>query len=504
MRIKSSVNNILTASVGQLINILIQFIMRTIFIKQLSAEYLGLNGLFTNIISMLSFAELGLGNAIVYSLYKPLADRDYEKMKSLLIFYKKSYTVVGISIFILGILSVQYIEFFIKDIPNIPNIKLIYILFILNSVISYFYSYKSSFLMADQKGYIYNIYYFFFKLICTIIQIIILLLTSNYIVFLICQIIFTWISNYFIHVKFEVIYEELSKVEYKKVDKTTFNEIIKNTLAMVTHKLGWIVVFATDNILISKYVGLISTGIYSNYKMIISTIEGIIGQVFAAITASVGNLVVSESSKKVEEIFNTMYFASFWISGFSAIALISLINLFIDMWVGESLRFNKWIVLILIINFYIGGMRRVVLVFRDAYGLFWNDRYKALFEAAINLTVSIILVKKLGTIGIFIGTLISTLITCFWIEPYILYKYGFKSSMYKYFKKYILYVIVTIVAGLINIFLCSLITGDILISFILKMLISIFVPNIVFLIVFYNSKDLKMLLNIFKKIVYNN
>lgn len=502
MRTKSSLINLFFANLGQSLGLLISFFARIVFIQILGVEYLGLNSLFTNILSILTLVELGIGPAIAFSLYKPLADKDIEKVKSLMKLYKKAYISIGLIILILGVSFTPFLDIFIKAIPGIPNMHLIFMLFVINVAISYFYSYKRSLIISDQKRYIATIYRYSFFIILNIIQIIILYLTRNFVLFLLCQIVATLIENIMVSNKADKLYPYLKESNVQKVDQSTLKQISKNVRAMLVHKLGGVVVNSTDSIIISKFVGLVQLGLYSNYQLITNALNIVTTQVFSSITASVGNLGATEKDDKKRFIFNVVFFLNFWIYGFIAICLIVLVNPFIELWIGKKYVLSTIVVSIIIFNFYLYGMRKGVLTFRDALGIYWYDRHKPIFESIINLVASLILVKQVGLVGVFIGTTISTLTTCFWVEPYVLYKYGLRSPVSPFFIRYLVYFIVTVSTCFITLGLTNIFNEVNLKNFILQLIICIVVPNGVFVALFHRTKEFKYLFNILHKFIF--
>lgn len=501
-RTKSSLLNFLCAMIGQGFGLIVSFISRIFFIKILGSEYLGLNGLFTNILTVLSLTELGVGNAINYSLYKPLANHDKIKCKMLMNLYQKIYIIIGIIILFLGILITPFLSLFIKDIPNINNINLIYILFVINTAISYFFSYKRNLIIADQNRYIATIYRYGMYVLLNIVQIIYLIITKNYIGFLIIQILATLMENILVSKKANQMYPYLKEKTKIPLDNETKNEIIKNTKAMMMHKIGGVVVNSTDNIILSRFVGLVSVGLYSNYYLIINALNLILGQVFSSLTASIGNLCANSERTKQYDIFKKINFLTFWISCFSTISLFCLFNPFITIWIGSKYLFSFEIVLILVINFYITIMRQSVLTFREAAGLFYKDRYKALLEAFINIIASIILVTKFGAFGVFLGTFISSITTCLWVEPYILYKFGFHQKVSNYFKIYLKQIVLTFIITIITYIFCSFININIYLSFFIKCLICLILPNLILYVIYKDSEEFKYFYDkIFTKII---
>ncbi|WP_039657105.1 lipopolysaccharide biosynthesis protein [Clostridium tyrobutyricum] len=500
MRVENSVKNLGVSWVGYALKLILSFIARSIFIKVLNQEYLGINGLFTNILSLLSLAELGVGSAIIFSLYKPIHENDTKNIVSIMQFYKKVYTGIGIIIGVLGISLMPFLGIFIKDIPNISNLKLIYGLYVFNTAVSYFFVYKSAFITANQKNYIVTLNTNIFNLFGIIFQTVALIVTSNFIFYLIIQVIFTILGNANIARIANNMYPFLKNKNKVKLDKNIYHDIIKNTGALVLHKIGGVIVFSTDNVILSKIVGLVSVGLYSNYSMILNSLESIMSQVFTAISASVGDLGTTKDTKKKIDMFYIAFFTDFWIYSFASVSLIVLFNPLIKLWVGENYILGIPIVLVLILNFYIKGMRNSVLTFKDAFGLFWYNKYMPIGECIINLGASILLAKMYGTIGVFIGTTISSVATCLWIEPKVLYKYGFKVSIKKYIIRYIIYFMLTCGIGFITYMLCDFLHGNTLIIFISKLLICLAIPNIIVILIFCRTKEFKYLWNIFMKL----
>ncbi|KML07885.1 hypothetical protein VL06_03210 [Rossellomorea marisflavi] len=496
-RTNNSIRNIKFAIIGQGMALIVSFIARMVFVKVLGAEYLGVNGLFTNLLSILAFAELGIGTAITYSMYKPLAVRDINQIKTLMRLFKRAYLTIGTSILILGLSFTPFLDKLLKDMPNIDHLPLIYIMFVINSSISYFYSYKRSLIIADQKYHIDTLYRYGFKIALDILQIIVLLITKNFLLFLALQTVMTFLQNLSISRKAEKMYPYIKEKNIKKMDVGTKNTIIKNVKALIYHKVGSIVVMGTDNILISKFVGIAAVGIYSNYYLIIGAVNTVSGVMFQSMTASIGNLGVTANKEKKLFVFDCLNFITFWIYGFSSIALLILFNPFIEIWLGDEFLFPMLITLLIVLNFYVGSMRKSVLTFREALGLYWYDRYKPLFEAGINLVVSIILVNKIGISGVFVGTFFSTITTCFWVEPYILYKHGFNHPVRSYFFRYLFYTLTIVFTGYVTWTITEKVGSSSILALILKICIVTIVPNVIFGIFYSKTKEFKY----FKKLI---
>lgn len=457
-RTGNSAKNVITGIGGQVISLVAQFVCRTVFVYTLDKEYLGVNGLFSNILTLLSLTELGFGTALIYSMYKPIAENDKAAICKLMNLYKYIYRIVAAVILGIGLCLIPFLRYLVSGDTSIENFQLIYVLYLLNTVCGYLLIYKKSIIDAYQKSYIATIYQKTGLIVQNIIQIIVLVVTHNFLIYLVSQICVNIGVNILISNKATKMFPFLSADTKTIPDKKICKTIAKNTFAMSLHKVGGVLVEATDNLIMSAFVGLSAVGIYSNYTLIANNIRSCLIIVFNSFTASVGNLAAVENRERVHETFRILSFAGFILTGGCSVALYELFNPFIRVWIGEDYLFGTTIVAVVVLNFYIYCMRRVPLMFRDAMGLFWHDRYKSLAEAAVNLVVSIVLAKKIGILGVLIGTTISSLSTCVWIEPLILYKHGFKSSVVEYFKDNVIYlgsvIGVILLVDIINQFIC--------------------------------------------------
>lgn len=487
---------------GKIVDLLLKFLLRTVFIYTLGKEYLGLSGLFTNILSLLSLAELGIGTAINFSLYKPIAKNDNDTISALMKLYRKAYVIIGIAVLTIGASLTPFLGFFIDEMPDIPHIKIIYLLFVLNSGISYFYSYKASYISANQKNYIVTNNTYLFTFLCSFIQVIVLLVYHDYIAYLVIQVLFTFLANYRISKKAEKLYPVLKKKTDSKIDDETKETLIKNVSALVFHRIGAIVVFSTDNILLSKIFGIIIVGIYSNYTMIVNAVEGILNQVCLAASASIGNLKVETEDNHQKNVFNRLYFVNFWLFSVCAIMLATLFQPFIKLWLGDSFLMTYICVIFVSLNFYLKGMRQTVMTFNTSYGLVQYYKYMPIPECLINLGSSIILAYLIGPVGIFIGTTLSTLLTSFWIEPRVLFKYGIKEmTMILFFKRYSIYTATTMVSFLLVCSANHFISIDGILGFIINLFIAFVLPNILIVLVFGKTEEFQYVVKLGKRLI---
>lgn len=497
-RTKQSIKNASFSLICQGVQLAFQLITRVFFIRIIGREYLGLNGLFTDLLTALQLVELGIGPAIAFSLYKPLAENDKEKVKTIMNLFKKAYRIIGIVVFTLGLVFLPFYPYLIKDIPNIGNLNLIYMLFVFNTSISYFYSYYRTLLISDQKKYIDISIQTGITLIYSIAQILTLYFTHNYIYYLLLQICGTVLINFIASRIALKEYPYLKEKDVQKLDETTSKEIKKNVLSMVFHKVGSIVRDSTDNLLISKFIGLAITGLYSNYSMITKALTNIVNQVFAAVVSSVGNLHVTKSAKSQRKVFYKINYINFWIATFCACCFGGLINSFIILIADESYLLGIFVTASISLKFYLDVMRKTPWMFCEAAGIYWQGKTKPIWEVIVNLIVSVILVKFIGMCGIFIGTIITILTVDLTIEPYLAFKYVLKDKTTKYYKKYAMYLIIAVITYALNFTICNSIGKGGIVWFIIKAIISVIIVNGMIVICTFKTKEFQYVKKVIK------
>ena len=495
---KVYLKNVKYSVVNYIIINLLKFIVRVVFIQTLSIEYLGINGLFGNVLEMLSLAELGIGPAIVYSLYKPLAYGDKKIVKSIMRLFKKVYIAVGAVILVLGLALFPFLDNFIKDGQSVPQVHYFYLVFLLNTVVSYLWTYKRSLLIADQKQYIVNIYQAAVQVLVAVLQIIFLLIFADYWCFIILMLIGTVLENFSIARKADKEYPYLNEAA-EVLDLEIKQQIVKNTKAMICHKIGSMVVFSSSNLVLSKFAGLAAVGLYSNYYMVIAALNAFAAKFFESITASIGNLMVVEESGKKIKAFKVTEFITALQASICFCGLYVLFNPFVELWVGKVYLFSEAVVAAMALSFYLTYMRKAVLMFRDACGLYWNDRYKPLAESVINLAASIYLTVHYGVIGVVLGGIISTLLTCFWIEAYVLFNNGIDIKLKDYFMDYLKFTVVTLCAASISKFVyVNLFAKVTLLNFIAGIFICVSMTLVLWLAVFAKREEMQYLVNFAK------
>lgn len=506
-RTENSIRNSGFSALAQIVSIILNFVGRTFFIKLLNIEYLGINGLFSNIITMLSLAELGVGTAIVYMMYEPIAKGNICKVAAYNQLFRKIYNIIGVFILVAGLCVTPFLNDVIKNAPDIrENLSLIYFLFLLNSSVSYFFTYKRSLLIAHQKEYLNSKNVIYFAIIKDVVLIFVLVLTHSFYLYLVAQILITFLSNRSISKVADITFPEIVKIKNEKISKEEKKTIIKNTAGMVCHKIGSVIVSGTDNILISSFIGIAAVGVYSNYKLIQKVSSQVISQAVNSVTASVGNLVASADNDRVYDVFKKLYFVNFTLSYFVAVLFFALIDSFITIWLGGDFILNYWPMLIISVNLFFNQLRVPSQVIINSYGVFWEVKWKSIVEAAINLSASLFFafVLKLELTGILLGTIVSNLATNLWWEPYAAYRFGMhkplKEYMIMFIRDLIVFsasiVLVTIVNDYLQITICEK-----TILFIVELIASFMIASTIFLLVYFKNDGFTYMIVNFKKII---
>ena len=499
MRTENSAKNISINFLNNLLLNILRFVSRTIFIKIMGELYLGVNGILSNVLGILALADLGIGNAISFSLYKPLADKNTEKVKSLMKFYKKAYSIIGIIVLVAGLCLFPFLGFFIKDNQGISGLNIYYLVFLTNMVISYFFSYKRTLITADQHEYKITPIIMIFNTLITIIQIAVIFIYKNYLIYLLVQTVFTLLENIFINRFIDKEYPYVKDNNYDKISKEELKPIKTNVKALMYHKLGTYFVDSTDNIIISKFLGLSFVGLYSNYYLIINMLNTFITSALRSITSSFGNVNAKETPQRRHEIFKTVNFINFVVFSICAVCLYNLFNLFIGkIWIGEKFLIDNNTVLVLCIVFFVNGFMYINDIVKGSAGIYDKDKFVPIIQSIINIVLSVILVKKMGLVGVFLGTLASTLFVMM-IKPYIIYKYVFNKKVWGYYLDFIIKVIVFALGMLISNYIISFnfITNKYL-AFILYGLISVVVMIGLIVIFFSRNYEYKDALQRFK------
>ena len=453
--------NIVTSVINKLVIMLTNFVMRTILIKFLGAEYLGLDSLFVSILQILSLTELGISAAMVYSMYKPLAENDTPAVCALLKLYRTVYRWIALIMTVLGIAIAPFLPLIVKkDLPAGINLYFLFFINLADTVLSYMlFAYRSSLFTADQRYSINNNIYSIFKVGGTALQIVALILfrktpSLSYYFYSLVLPLTTILKNLALYIISNKMYPQ-----YKcegSVPKEEINSIKKRCAGMFLHKLNFVFRNSFDSIVLSAFLGLTMLGKYNSYYYIINAISGIMILVSNSVTASVGNSIVVETKQKNYKDFNKLQLLYMGLTSWLTVCLVACTQPFIKLWVGEKMMFSDGIMIIFCIYFFSTHFSRVCHLYRQATGLWWQDRYRPLVEMAVNLSLNILLVKVLGVSGV----MLSTIFCIVFIEgtwgTRILFKHYFtEEKQSKYMLKLLWSWILTGISGAICYFICK-------------------------------------------------
>lgn len=500
-RTKNTVRNVYTGIFLKIYQMIGPFILRTIMIHTLGMNYLGLNSLFTSVLQVLNLAELGVGSAMVYSMYKPIIEDDEEKICALMNLYKLYYRIIGLVILVIGCIITPFIPKLISgDVPSEINVYVLYLLNLVATVLSYWlFAYKNSLLTAHQRLDIINKMTMIITTIQYIFQMVVLLIFKNYYLYIIIALVSQALLNISTSIVADKIYPKYRAKG--KLDKESVGHINKRVKDLFTSKIGEIIVTSADTIVISSFLGLRMLATYNNYYYIISSIMAFVNILFTATTAGIGNsLIVESKEKNYNDLLNFTFIIS-WISCFCATSLLCIFQPFMELWVGAENILPFGCVICFVVFFYIREINQLLNVFKDAAGVWHKDKYRPLATAMLNLVLNLILVKYIGIYGIILSTIISIAILGFpWLIKN-LFTLVFEKGLKKYIIILIKYAILTIVSCTCTFLICSLYNGNLIKSIIIRIILCIIIPNILYILVFYKKSEFKYTIQLIDNII---
>ena len=492
-RAKKSINNIFVGVVNRVLLLILNFVLRTVMIKTLGVEYLGINSTFADIMAMICMADLGFNTAVVYSFYEPLAKNDKKMIQALTTFYKKIYNTIAIVIALIGVCVLPFLNKIVNLEQDVPHLKLYYFLALAEAIGSYLFTYKISVMVADQREYLQVRINMTCNTIKIILQIVLLICTKNYTIYLVLSLITTIASNIISSNKAEKEYPYIR--EKQDLEKEKKQEIFKNIRAVFLYKISNVVLSGTDNTLISMLIGTIYVGYYSNYFLLENSLYVIIKIIFSSTTASVGNLVVTEDAKTRYKIFNYMQTVGYCMCAIIIPCYFVLVNDFIfKVWLGEEFGIGMFALIGICFNFYMMSVFLPVVSYREAVGLYKETKYVMLMAAVLNIVLSIALSNKFGMAGILIATPIARIVTYGWYEPKILYEKYFEKSAIAFLTQTIKNAVYTIAISGLCYYIGQFIQVNGVLSWIVKGVICIVISSVSTVIIYGRTEGFKWML----------
>lgn len=488
-RTKNASRNIIWGFIEKIASVLLPFVTRSVLIHTLGAEYLGLSSLFVSILSVLSISELGFGSAIVFSMYKPIAEDDNETLCALLNIYRKVYHWIGTIILVIGLILTPFIPKLINgDVPGDINIFILYFVYLLNTVISYYlYAYKAALFSAHQRNDLSSKTMATVNLISNILKIVVLLVFKNYYVYVLVIPLATIITNFANAYLAKKYYPNI--ICKGDISKEVKDEIKKRILGLVSFKIYNVIFASVDTIVISSFLGLVPLAIYNNYYYIQTSIIGFLTIITSSITAGVGNKMITNSIDDNYKDFKNFAFLNGWICSWCAVCMLCLYQHFMQWWMGEDLLFTFDTMVLMVLYFLLPRITTMSYTYREAAGLWWEDRFRPLVATVVNLVANLILVQVIGMNGVIISTLICTIFINVPWGTTILFKNYFKRSLLEYFGQIIYYVFITVIAGILTLCVCELLPNMGFGFMIVKGMICVIIPNIIFLLCYHKMPE---------------
>lgn len=487
-RIKNTVRNSVSGFINKFCMLFFPFAIRTLTIRYMGAEYLGLNSLFTSVLQVLSLTELGLSNAVVFSLYKPIAEGDKKLIGAIYNFLRKIYRVIGIIILVVGVLITPVLPKLISgDVPTDINIYILYYIYLFNTAISYFlFAYKECLLTAHQRSDISSNISTFTYTGMYLLQCVVIVLFQNYYIYILFLPLCTIVINIMRSVQVDKMFPDI--VCEGKLDKDNIDALKKRIGGLVLYKISGVCRNSFDSIVLSAFLGLIVLAKYQNYFYIMNSVGNMIAIVTTAATASIGNSIATESIEKNYINFNVFSALYNWVSGWCTVCLLCLYQPFMNLWLGKDYLFSFDIVVLLCIYFYVCKISDILYTYRQAAGLWWEDKFRPIVESVVNLVLNILVVKNFGVCGVIISTIVTIAFINIPWGAYILFKYYFREEIIPFLKDTLKYIVELMVVCIITYSICTLITGQSILSFLVKLVICCVIANILFFLIFRKSK----------------
>jgi len=479
-------------SILKIYQLLIPFVMRTAMIYLLGVQYLGLNSLFTSVLQVLNLAELGVGSAMVYSMYKPIANDDADAICALMRLYKIYYRIIGLVVCVAGLILLPFIPYLIKgEVPPDINVYILYILNLGATVLSYWlFAYKNSILQAHQRTDIISKVMLLTETLKYIIQFATLAVFHNYYYFVIVLLFTQVLTNIFTAIVANRMYPQYQPKG--NLPKEMIQQINHRIRDLFTSKIGAVVVNSADTIVISAFLGLSVLAVYQNYFYLITAVTGMITIIFASVTAGIGNSIVVETQEKNFNDLRKFTFIIAWIAGVCTSCFLCLYQPFMRLWVGTDLLLDFSIVVCLCIYFFIFEINQLLNTYKDAAGIWHEDRFRPLITALTNLTLNLISVQFMGLYGVVLSTILSMLFVGMpWLLHNLFTTLFDRENLIPYLKKLARYVIVVFISCVITFFVCSLFSLTDILLVVVRLVCCCIIPNIIFFLAYRNMDEFK-------------
>lgn len=499
-RVKNTTRNTVFAFFRFAVQLLMQFAVRTVFIYTLGSHYLGLDSLFLNIIYVLNIAELGIGTAIGYSMYKPAADGDIDKLKSLNALFRKVYRFIVLIILTIGLAITPFLHLIINDtVPNGINIYVVYFAFLITTLITYLAAHKRTLLFVHQRNDIVSFMSSLGMLATRGLQIAALLIALNYYFYLVFMPFGALLENIVIIFIAKRLYPDITG-KAKQIDGDTRKTIIKNTAAFSLHKLSIVLMLGIGNILISGFFGLIVLGLSSNYILVFSSVAMLVEIFSISVQGSIGNMIASDTIENNYKMFKMLNMCFYMLVGFCTICMLCLFQPFISFWVNDAWLLPVAFMISVVLRFYFTHITQLVFIYRTCSGLMWNDRWVPIITVPLSIVLSILFINLFGLPGVFLGTAVAFALIAVWVTPYIIHKHYFKKPVRGHYLNFITFTLITAIAAAISFYICQLLPGGFWFLCV-RGFICCTVVGVIYLAIFGWTKEFRLMICYTKRIL---
>lgn len=441
MRTRYMLQNLFVNIGGQLLITCLTLLSRILFLRYLDVAYLGVNGLFSDVLTMLSLIELGIGTALLVSMYRPAAEGNQPQLIRLMNLYRRLYRLVALIVLLVGLALLPFLHLILQDSGDIPHLSLIYLLYLVSTAASYLFSWQNSIYLAHQRGYVRMFWQHLCEIMRILVQMLILVRTQNFFLYLMAQLLIPFFPHLVIAFRLRRDYPYLQDT-HSLPSRAEQRSLLKSIGSMSLHRLSGAVVRTTNSLILSSFIGLETFGLYSNYRMILDCLSTLVNRFFGAFTSGVGHLNATESPSHVYRVYRELELLLFFVFAYLGGGLAGMLTPLVRLLFGESYCLSVGTLAMIVLEFYVSGMRRMNLLFREVCGLFNRDRLKALVEPLLNLLFSLLLVGRFGVGGVLGGAMLSMALACLWVEPYILMRYGIREAwqdrLRQYFRTFLL------------------------------------------------------------------
>ncbi len=494
---EKAIKNTCTNIIFQVLIVAFTFLARMVFIRRLNAEYLGANSFFSNVLTVLSIIDAGIAPSLSFYLYKPLMEKNYNESITYIEFCKKIFYIIGSLILVLGLISVLFYKKLMSSVPEIPNLNFIYVVFVINMAFPYFFTSYQILINADQKNYIIIIISGISKISLDLVQIFIMIFYQNYTFYVIAMLLSTIITNLVVYYVSKKEFPFLSKNTREKLSNEKKNDLLKYSFSVIPNKIGNTIIGVTDNLLLSKFIGIIAVGIYGNYILIKNALNMLTNMVLTSVTSSIGSFnSIKTDETSLRRLYYRILFLAFFVSSILTTCFISLSQEFITIFFGNFYLLPFTAVLLFCISFFLECLRQAAEIFQNANGLYKYLKFRPIAGCLVNLIASLILLKTYGVSGIIMGTIISQVFVLMPFEIYVVTKYNIKELFFKCVIKYVGYFLLFSVISLIEYFILSFWNINSYLGFFLKGFTSVILAFSLYSIVLFKTDNYKYYMNI--------